>query len=362
MSEQFGNPYRWVQVHSNPQYTRPVYHHHVDGLSGKLKCRLTALTPLFIGGNRGTSGVFLLKTVDGRPTPFIPGTSLKGCFRSLVEILSGSAAPFRCKVDNEHRYDRAATGQGLAKQLDTASRMFGTLHGADQTVYAGSVQCSDATFVGAATFNQWPAYNVVVGAPDPKHIAFYPTDRGRKFYLHKYGATALQTTQLAQARTVRPAPPDSTFEFEVEYTSLSQAELSLLIYSIVLQEHVEVVINSMASGTTEDTQLTGPMRHKIGGCKAVHGGSSHIEILQWLQACDAMDRYQRGQRQRFVALELPVAINESIAPLVARVDNTMLDLRAAMIYCLDDPRATSLRYPSRTWFNENSQTAIPPLR
>ncbi len=355
MSEQYGNPYRWVVVRSNPQYGAPTYHHRISGLSGKLKCRLTALTPLFVGGNKKNGEVFLLKTVDGRDTPFIPGTSLKGRFRSLVEILADSPAPFK------------SPEKGLKKRLDSASRIFGTLHGADGadgTVYSGSVQCSDAKYVGLLSFNQWTSYKVVVGKPKPEHTAFYPTNRDRKFYLHKHGATTLQTTQLNQSRTVRPAPPDSAFEFDVEYTSLSPADLSLLIYSIVLEKHVVVSIGSKASGLQLENsiQLAGPMRHKIGGCKGVNGGSSHIEITQWDRYPSFVDRYRHGQRKADSPTELQAVIDEIIAPLVARIDDTMLDLRAATIYCDGDPRTKSLRYPSKDWFNENSKTAIPPIR
>lgn len=153
----------------------PNYHHQAASLSGRLRCTLTALTPLFIGGNRLNSELFLTKTVDGRSTPMVLGTTLKGCLRSLAEVVSGSAIPFRCDIDANHGRDMASHGIGIARTLDTVARMFGTLAGEGNQVFAGNILCSDAVLEHAdASFIQWTPYKVVVGAPNPKHNAFYP--------------------------------------------------------------------------------------------------------------------------------------------------------------------------------------------
>lgn len=112
-------PYNFVPY--NPQSITPA---DTNGLtySGFIRCSLTALTPLLVagpGGERERSGeespgheeeqqsTRTFFCVDGHPV--IPGTSLKGMIRSLVETLSFS---FMRPVSSEKIFWRHVTGSG----------------------------------------------------------------------------------------------------------------------------------------------------------------------------------------------------------------------------------------------------------
>lgn len=60
-----------------------------DGISGSLPFTLTAHTPLLVGGSHGEGDpvhFFTLPDASGRPKPAIPGSSLRGMIRNVLEI------------------------------------------------------------------------------------------------------------------------------------------------------------------------------------------------------------------------------------------------------------------------------------
>jgi len=361
-SETFFNPYRWVHVDANPNLGRPAYHHQLGGLSGILDCTLTALTPLFVAGK---GGLFHQSVRDGRQVPCIPGTSLKGAIRTLAEVISGSAVAHGDGIDDAHAPRRAVTGTGTNYRMDMVSRVFGTLQRDDGGVYAGAVQFSDAVCSDpAASPVRWTEYAIVVGAPKPSHHAFYRDHSARKFYHHHVGATDLITTQLNQNRQIRPAPVGTSFSFQVQYRGLSQDELNMLIYSLFLEQEVEVTLSAAATGTDQAATFSGPMRHKIGGGKSAGAGSCHLQVIQWQQFAGADDRYRnnRAGESRFIDAALSEAIQICIAPYVNRTDRTMQDLRAMLVYSEQDPRCGRFQYPSNQWFKDNSSVRLRPTR
>src|SRR5436305_530464 len=103
--EPFWNPYRWVPIgKESVMRAPPTYHHSWSGLTGRLECRLTALTPFLINdGNH--------KFVRSKLTqkPYVPATSLKGLIRSLAELVGNAAHPFlRGDIDRAHELEQAS--------------------------------------------------------------------------------------------------------------------------------------------------------------------------------------------------------------------------------------------------------------
>ncbi len=99
-------------------------HDRYRGLSGRLVCKLTPKTPLFVGGERG-------KTADARsPTPIepfklcqeiaIPATSLRGMLSSLFESVSGSnfrvLHPEKYSMRKSNRHALSAIGRVVMRQ------------------------------------------------------------------------------------------------------------------------------------------------------------------------------------------------------------------------------------------------------
>jgi CRISPR/Cas system CSM-associated protein Csm3 (group 7 of RAMP superfamily) len=356
--ENFWNPYRWVTVHSQPiEHAVPHYHHASNGLSGRLRCELEALTPLLIGDGHGE---FVRHRHDRQP--YIPATSLKGALRSLAEVVGNAAAPFPNQpTDPWHGLDRARTDTAVGPQFDTVARTFGYLYGGN--VFAGLIHFSDATMESPETPpSQWPKYKVAVGQPKSSHRAFYPGNNRRKFYHHHPGATYLvrPASCITQTVQLRPAPPGTRFSFTVDFANLRAKELNLLLYCLVLEEQASVTLSqaALAPGAQGPVTLQGPLRHKIGGAKPHGAGSVHIRITKMALRADATARY-RGQDSVETWEEDTITdeLARRTASFRSRTDVTIRELRAMLIYDVQDPRR-EIKYPTYEWFQRKENTAI----
>ena len=352
--ENFWNPYRWVTVSSNPvQHDNPNYHHTLSGLSGRLWCKLEALTPLLIGDGQAPNIQFVRHRHNRQP--YIPGTSLKGAIRSLAEVVGNAAIPFpNVSVDSRHALSQARSGTAPDYQFDVLARTFGHLD--DSNVAAGLIHFSDAELPpNPPPWNGWARYRVVVGQPKPSHNAFYPGNNRRKFYHHHPGATKLVAApqNIDHVNNVRPAPPGTCFHFTVDFTNLHKAELNLLLYCLALEEDVTVTLSQAALGreeTQDSCTFNGPLRHKIGGAKPHGAGSVHIRIKKMKLCTNAAARY-RGTNATNTWGKSTVMheVSRRTASFRTRTDQTMKELRAMLIYSTDDPRCP-IHYPDYDWF------------
>ena len=363
------NPYRWVKVQPGPvQRATPAYRHRFEGLSGRFECSLKALTPLLVG--KGDGRFF------GPPErPTIPGSSLKGAFRALAELVGNAAVPFARRpdddVDEHHRLDKAKSGEGRSMTLDIVARTFGYMEPKRNGVcYAGLIRFGDAPMLSSPVPPaRWKPFSVVFGQPKRKHTTFYPADASaRKFYHHKTGSAELtgpggEIPRGYQGKnTVTPAPPGTAFRFEADFQNLRPEELALLTYCLVLEEDVTVILSREALGPDfdEPRTLRGPLRHKIGGCKPLGGGSVEVRVDRLILREDPSARYRAGGEVAS-PLEgdlLRERLAQLTAPFASRDDPTMRQLRAMLVYDPADPRAGDLNYPSYAWFDDDRD--LPP--
>ena len=339
--EKFWNPYRWVTISDQAvKYDDLTYQHKVSGISGRIWCELEALTPFIIGDGRG---VFVKHSHNFHP--YIPATSLKGAIRSLAEVVGNAAVPF---------------SKGRRSQFDTVARTFGYLH--DGNVFAGLIRFSDAEITKEPLPpNRWPKYNVAVGQPKPSHTAFYPGKNQRKFYHHQPGATQLTAPHagITQTNNLQPAPPGTRFSFTVNFENLRNSELNLLLYCLVLEEQVSITLSPAALGHDEaqgSVILDGPLRHKMGGAKPHGAGSVYIRIIRVELRSDAMARYRgNNTTDTWEAKALNYELKSRTASFRTRTDQTMQELRAMLIYSLQDPRQP-IQYPTYRWFQNTSNS------
>ena len=356
--EDFWNPYRWVRVSDRAvEHKAPEYHHHMSGLSGRLRCELQALTPVFIGAGDGTGEFIRHKDTS---QPYIPATSLKGVIRSLVEIVGNATVPFpKTQVDPKHQLARARDGS----RLDVAARIFGYLDSSN--VFAGLVCFSDAELVEAnPPPTQWRQYKVAVGQPKSSHGAFYPGTNRRKFYHHHAGEEALVSPHPnIKTAPVRPAPPGSRFLFTVDFSNLRNTELDLLLYCLVLEERATVTLTPAALGRDADQKgvtMQGPLRHKLGGAKPHGAGSARFRVTKLAIRSDPAARYRgRDGTEMWDGAQVDEELLRRTALFRKRTDATMQELRAMLIYTSDDPRRP-IQYPSYKWFQTKSQTPLKP--
>lgn len=369
--QQFWNPYRWVTVSDRAvEHDVPRYHHRLDGLAGRIWCELEALTPLFVGDGTGTDPKQFVRHVvrntdGGQPggcQPCLPATSLKGAIRSLAEIIGNAAVPFpKVKVDRPHELAKARHG----RRLDVVARMFGYLDGS--SAFAGLVRFSDAELAEPFTPGQWPAYKVAVGQPKPSHQSFYPGTDRRKLYHHRFNAAALTPPHPGINQTVTPAPPGTRFRFTVDFENLRKEELDLLVYCLVLEEQSTVELSAAALGRDGDqagVTLRGPLRHKLGGAKPHGAGSVHLRVTKLKIRTDPSARYRGSESAEAAEVWDGESLKQELLCRTerfrTRTDQTMLELRAMLIYAANDPRRNSIQYPTYRWFGNNSQTGLKP--
>lgn len=135
----------------------------------------------------------------------------------------------------------------------------------------------------------------------------------------------------------------------------------MLTYVLVLEPEVEVTLSRSALGPEfiEPVTLRGPMRHKIGGCKPLGGGSVHVKVDRLTLRTDPAARYRQGRDVAAVLesddlsrklTDLRRGFLERTEPAIPR---TFAELRAMLIYSDADPRPEDLDYPSYAWFQED---------
>lgn len=325
------DPYGFVSLVGQPQRQSAHLHHKFEGESGRLSCRLTTKTPLFIYDPnfarpfRGDHELAQFPTRNREA--IIPGTSLKGVIRSVVEAVEASCLTL---FDRSYRGSGVTRGKDLranlprgynkctdVTQLCPACRLFGMLEGA--TVFTGKVSLSDARsgpeqyrLLGNLVLD-------VLSSPKPEgrpkvYTESDRTIRGRKFYRHQLDGVLTRQGQKQdrQNKTVQPVDTGAVFTFTVDYADLRLEELRLLIYALILEPG---------------------MWHKIGMGKPIGLGSVQIEITEWLKI-DRTARYKiLGSGLTLIPLEaLPAELDEQVAYYRNKHEQNLEDLRELWRY------------------------------
>jgi CRISPR/Cas system CSM-associated protein Csm3 (group 7 of RAMP superfamily) len=348
------NPYGFVRLGPAAQRAAATRHNQFQGLSGRLHCCLTALTHLFVPKTQETikgkhQELALMRSADGRP--LLPGSSLKGVIRSVAEAISGSCLTlplgkgseieYRGRPPVAYRIPRGFEHCRDADHLCPACRIFGSLSGGNP--FLGKIGLGDA--VGLEPFEVEKMTIEALMEPKPRHRVWYEDPqqqgflRGRKFYYHRPLGPRRTPVKNEYNKTIEAVKPGAVFEFEVDYTNLTEAELALLIFALTLEPG---------------------LAYKVGMGKPVGLGSARIEIIGWKQV-DRQARY----RQFGGGVTIPEG--EALSTEIARWQNqyhqmyanwkdSLADLRR--IWAWDPSTRTEVRYPGQDWFRQNPRTPI----
>ncbi len=321
-------PYAFVSLpQGGPDRKPPLLHErfHAEAMSGKLTCRLTAKTPLFVYDKRFAS----LKRDGHEECSFpvrdnvaiIPGSSIKGVIRSVAEAVESCCLTL---------FDRKYPASGVTKlevdeppgyghclelhHLCPACRLFGSLN--SEEVFSGRVAIGDAR-TEQNGFLKCEAITLdVLSTPKPERSSTKYLDRhgnilGRKFYRHRLNGVLTRDRgkrRNNQNKTVKPVDTGTAFSFEVEYTDLREEELRLLLYALILEPS---------------------MWHKIGMGKPLGMGSACIEIIRWT-GVNRSDRYRNfggGISRPMEKDDLKTELDAWLQPYVTSQAQNLLDLR-----------------------------------
>jgi len=219
-------PYEFVPLPEGriPTSTPAGHHRYQPGrLTGTLAATIVARSPVHVASG-------LLEPTRDRNYPMvkghfrtdgtlaIPGTSLKGCIRSIVEAISRSSVQITRSRDVPRDYQPSRR----IDQLDVAQRIFGALG------YQGMVRFGDALLENGKPITV-PTPQLF--RPRSEAIDTYfdgSRPRGRKFYMH--GALAKGNLPL------EACPVDSRFGLRMEFENLAAGELGLVLIALGLGE------------------------------------------------------------------------------------------------------------------------------
>jgi len=348
------NPYDFVRTDWNtpPNRQEPKKHHKFyndpDIWSGKIECQLTAETLIFIPLSDSEPGAkqdfSTHRNEYGGPDDgayFIPGSSLKGLLRSLVEVVgNGCYSKFDGKYKQAYYVNKIPDNFKLCNDYSSlciGCRLFGYI-GHDK-VHKGQVHTSDAEFIAGEEYGKFILHSI--GGPNPRHDAFYltadkQTIAGRKFYFHSQNPLSGREGDF-NAPIIYPLKPGASFSFTVHFDNLTQSELNTLLYAIVLEEN---------------------MRHKIGYAKPLGLGSVKIEITQ-LMLLRRHLRYANhpNSKQTYQTDQLEQYLSTNLASFRSNQSNTFKDLLRIWVW---PPHGVRFEYPTYEWFREagNSQVRL----
>ncbi len=328
------NPYDFVRIDWNKGVERKPakLHHRFDGLSGRIEGTITTLTPLFIPSPRNQIPKRFL--TNRQRQHIIPGTSLKGLVRNLVETI-GPGCWWLFGGEHERKLPRDFQQCRYKDNLCVACRMFGLING--NTLLGGHVGFEDAVCEQPTPYDA--IYTIVLGNPKPRHTAFYLTPKGklagRKFYFHDSQPPEdvgkwLLSKGSKQNQYIKPIGADSVFTFSAHFNNLAHDELSLLLYSLVLEPE---------------------LGHKIGYGKPAGLGSVKINLTQ-LELIDYKQRYTTPNRGQtiYTGDALDNIMTQQITRYTSnRHSVTLKDLRRIWAW----PGRDDLRYPTWHWFQKN---------
>ena len=343
------NPYDFVPINwdESPIRKSASPHDRFTGVSGKIEGTITAETPVFIFNSpRSMSGAEpFMKNEQGQH--IIPGSSLKGLFRSLVETVGNGCFLF---FDGKYKdndinevIDYSDELPNDFKKCQTtklciACRMFGAMHSSD-VLSLGHVSFNDAVEVNICEHEA--VYTIALMGPKPRHDAFYLAPlqwiAGRKFYFHQpSGIAPAPEEETKYNKHITPVDTGSQFAFSLQFTNLEPLELQTLLYALVLEQE---------------------MRHKIGYGKPAGLGSVRFEITK-LTVIDYANRYVANQGtteyegeelNTYVSGQIRLYTDDTISP-------TLNALRR--IWRWDPSDTTAYRYPTQNWFDNNPDAPI----
>lgn len=225
-------PYRMLSIPlGRSDLRRPPGHDRIPpgSLTGRITGEIIALSPVHVA----SGGIEL---VGPRPTlakaffrsggaPALPGSSLKGVFRSIAEAISD---PISCLRVTSARPDATPNAVRPCRDKDRlcpACRLFGALG------YQGRVMFSDAPQTsGDVEVIDTPS----LFAPRTRERTYFDRGvvRGRKFYGHGRVDHSGRVETASGNVPLEACLPKSQFALRMDFESLSHGELGLLLTAL----------------------------------------------------------------------------------------------------------------------------------
>lgn len=206
-----------------PKRDKPTTHERFTGITGKMELTFTVVSEyLFIG-----SGAYEFDPNHNNQRPdvwytfyrrkgqlCVPGTSIKGAIRAIVEAISNSCiSEFRRREEKVDRNHEPCRDQN---KLCPACRLFG------MTGLRGRVHFSDAFPEGQVR----PQIVKIGELWEPRNYS------GRKFYEVKRVPQIADRHPQRNFRFVEAVPKETHFRATLHFENLSEAEVGVMAYAL----------------------------------------------------------------------------------------------------------------------------------
>ncbi len=283
----YGKPYEFIPFLEKPEVEKYSSHNKVaeNTYSGKLKLRITTLSPLHIGSKQqdyDQTGNVLKKQIRRNGNLIIPGSSLKGAVRSIAEAISYSCAaesPFQELKSLLPRENRVACSNIHQRGLCMACSIFGMAN--NKEGYKGKVAFGEFAWkkgnlsrqmipVLESPFKNYPDNHDVFGSSDKSHYGnerlyyckaceagdcqtcskekFFQCKeragrkremgfRGRKFYSTGREISPESVREDGKENCFEMVDSESVFEGELVFQNLKKEEGKLLSYALDIGHH-----------------------------------------------------------------------------------------------------------------------------
>lgn len=308
---EFPKPYELVSFPGKPDRGAPQGHDRYDPgrITATLQLRLIARRPVqvgsgftdFTGPQTNQRLATLNATVSRRETaepgpgaklPVLPGSSLKGAIRSVLEAISRSCVavvsrPVRSAIP------RALSSCGDSRRLCPACRLFG-MSGRRDNNHQGLVSVEDALAPAGSTEVistplLWSPARGFQGLPNR-----YLRDgvaRGRKIYYHGQPADGADDRLAIKAGTELPS--------RIHVENLSDEEMGLLLTALGLHPQHPFLLKVGAAKPIgmgsievqlERVQLRAPIHEtgRLGGQHELTGEQLMEKCQQWAKAAESL--------------------------------------------------------------------------
>lgn len=242
---EFPKPYDFVPFSRRTDYRQPEGHesfHLAELLSGRLLIEVTVQTPMHIGSGNyalsedlGLKAGFVVKDMmkvrrNDVPTPVIPGATIKGSVRAVVEAVTHSclvALPRKMRTKLPRHVD---VGCDNKKGLCPACGLFGAMG------WLARIQFSDVLFAeGDATVIRMPSLYRPRPTESYQYVDSDDKFYGRKFYFHG-------VPQKHEGGYVEVLKPGSKLRGTIDFTAVSAAEFGLLCFGLGLDNSFQLAL------------------------------------------------------------------------------------------------------------------------
>lgn len=269
--------------------------------SGKIKLHIVACSPMIVRHDE------LMENINGEY--FIPGASLKGSIRNILEIISFS------KLHTQYN-EYFEVQQKNADKNDLAEYIFGYVN--KKSSLKGRVQFGHAFCINKKRVRELGSKTLLLGNPfyntETKDRALHlycDGDKGKGWKRYPVKGTFTEPESVLQTDTTTTFKAINNAEFvsEINYFNLNEIELGALLCALTFDNHTDCL-------------------HQIGSGKAFGYGKAYIQILNFEKKdiIKYIETFKKTiQQSKMENVPLKDAFNARLTKLVswASVENIM---------------------------------------